>query len=416
MVMAARRIALLPTEEQERYFRRAAGTQRFAYNWGLARWRELYDADVAAGVKPTNYAAKLQKELDSTKRERWPWMLDVSKGVPQGGLQNLKRSFDNFFKGRGRYPKFKRKGMSRDSFRADGNTTPELVTKWSGRYLKIPKIGSWIPCAEKLRFTGKVQRVTIVREADRWFAVFVVETPAIVPIVRESQAVVGIDLGLTAFAVTSDGERFEAPKPLAKAQKKLRRAQRVLARRVKGSKRRERAKMKVAKIHYRVRSIRGDFLHKLSTTLVRRYATIVIEDLNVSGMVKNRHLSRAISDVGWSEFRRQLTYKSAWYGSRLVVADRWFPSSKTCSACGHVAAELPLSVREWGCQPCWTFHDRDENAAKNLANLALRGDPAEVTRAERPTSVPSRKTRVQAGSLKREVPPNQVLQRTKGCY
>lgn len=386
------------------FFRKSCGVQRFAYNWGLARWQEMYAADKAAGIKPTNYASRLQKELDATKREKWPWMIELSKGVPQGGLQNLKRAFDGFFReGAGHFPKFKKKGKARDSFRADGNGIPELSTRWSGRYLKIPKIGSMIRCAERLRFTGKLQRVTIVREADRWFAVFVIETPDIKPIVRENQATVGIDLGLTSFAVTSDGERFVAPKPLAKAQKRLAHAQRRLARRVKGSGRRKRAKSVVARLHARVKNVRNDFLHKTSISLVRRYSTIVIEDLAVTNMVKNRSLARAISDVGWGEFRRQLTYKCEWYGSRLVVADRFYPSSKTCSACGAVVDALPLSVREWACLECGVVHDRDENAAMNLAGLALLADREDVKRVERSASAPRRKTKVQVGSVKREV-------------
>ena len=402
MALAAHKIALQPTEAQVVFFRKSCGVQRFAYNWGLARWKEMYAADKASGIKPTNYSSRLQKELDATKREKWPWMMETCKGVPQGGLQNLKRAFDRFWGG-SRYPKFKSKGRARDSFRADGNTTPERKTHWSGRYLKIPKIGSMIRCAERLRFTGKLQRVTIVREADRWFAVFVTATPDITPIVRENQATVGIDLGLTSFAVTSDGERFVAPKPLAKAQKRLAHAQRAVSRRVKGSGRRERAKAVVARLHARVKNVRQDFLHKTSISIVRRYSTIVIEDLNVVGMVQNRKLAHAIGDVGWGEFRRQLTYKCAWYGSRLVVADRFYPSSKTCSACGAVVDVLPLSVREWACLECGVVHDRDENAAMNLASLALLADREDVKRVERSASAPRRKTKVQVGSVKREV-------------
>lgn len=404
MTMAAHKIALQPTKAQVVFFRKSCGVQRFAYNWGLARWKEMYEADKAAGVKPVGYLGRLQKELDATKREKWPWMMEVSKGVPQGGLINLSRAFDGFFRrGAGHLPRPKKKGKARDSFRADACVTPEDSIRWSGRHLKIHKIGSWIRCAERLRFTGKLQRVTIVREADRWFAVFVVETPDIKPIVRENQATVGIDLGLTSFAVTSDGERFVAPKPLAKAQKRLTHAQRAVSRRVTGSGRRERAKAVVARLHARVKNVRHDFLHKTSISLVRRYSTIVIEDLAVTNMVKNRKLARAIGDVGWGEFRRQLTYKCAWYGSRLVVADRFYPSSKTCSACGAVVDALPLSVREWACLECGVVHDRDENAAMNLASLALLADREDVKRVERSASAHRRKTKVQVGSVKREV-------------
>ena len=376
----AHKIHLRPTQKQEVLFRKACGVQRFAYNWALNRWKELYDEDKKNNIKPKNYQNIIQKELDATKRDKWPWMMETSKGVPQGGIQNLNKAFTNFFKKQCDFPKFKKK-WCRDSFRADGNKTPELSIKFSNKYIKFPRIG-WVRGSEKLKFDGKMQRVTIVREANDWFAVFVVDDVVDRTIVRENPATVGIDLGLTSFATLSSGEKFEAPKPLKKLEKKLARNQRILSRRVNGSNRKYKARMRVAKIHQRIKNVRHDFLHRLSINLVRKYSVIGIEDLNVKGMVKNRRLSKAISDVGWGEFRRQLEYKAGWYGSQIIKVNRFYPSSKTCSKCEHVIERLELKQREWKCPSCDEEHDRDINVAKNLANMALRAICPEVTHEE----------------------------------
>jgi putative transposase len=191
---------------------------------------------------------------------------------------------------------------------------------------------------------------------------------------RKRGPVIGIDLGLTTFATISNGrqtEKIEAPKPLKKNLKRLRRAQRVLSRRQKGSKRREQARRRVARIHRRVRNVRGDFLNKLTTRLARENQAVVVEDLHTKGMVRNRHLAKAVSDAGWGEFRRMLEYKVVLYGSRLVAVDRFFPSSKTCSGCGAVKAVLLLSDRQYACEECGALLDRDENAAKNIRRAGL---------------------------------------------
>jgi putative transposase len=218
--------------------------------------------------------------------------------------------------------------------------------------------------------------VTVSREPDgRWYVTFAIDASAPAPLPRTGRAV-GVDLGITSFAVTSDGERIANPRPLQRRARSLARYQRRLARCQNGSTNRAKARAKVARAHRKTRDARRDFLHRTTTGLVRGHDLIAIEDLNVSGMVRNRRLARAISDCGWGEFRRQLEYKCERAGRQLVVVGRWYPSSKTCSACGFLLAGLPLKVRTWRCPSCRTGHDRDLNAAKNIlaAGLAVARD------------------------------------------
>jgi putative transposase len=223
---------------------------------------------------------------------------------------------------------------------------------------------------ETLRFSGKILSATISRTADQWFASITVDTASNHLPRAENQGVVGVDLGVSALATLSTGEKVAGAKPHKALLSRLKRLSRSLSRKVKGSANRHKAKHKLARLHAKIANIRQDSLHQLTTDLTRRFHTIGIEDLNVSGMVKNRHLSRAISDMGFFEFRRQLEYKAAMRGGVVVVADRFFASSKTCSACGEKAEKLPLSIRSWECSTCGASHDRDVNAAINLANYA----------------------------------------------
>jgi len=208
--------------------------------------------------------------------------------------------------------------------------------------------------------------------ADRWFASITVDTQEDLPLPKaENQGAAGVDLGVSALATLSTGEIIRGPKAHKALLYRLQRLSRSLSRKVKGSENHRQAKVKLARLHARISNIRSNALHQLTNNLTSRFHTIGIEDLNVRGMVKNRHLSRAVSDMGFFEFRRQLKYKAAQRGGVIVVADRWYPSSKTCSCCGHKLDSLALSVREWACPACGTFHDRDVNAAINLKNLAV---------------------------------------------
>lgn len=292
-------------------------------------------------------------------------MLEVTKNAPQMAIIQLGTAFKNFFAGRAKFPKFRKKGLhdrfslTNDQFSIDGSR------------IRIPNLG-WVRMRELLRFTGKIMSATVSRVADRWFVSITVDTSDDSHLPKaENQGAVGVDLGVKSLATLSTGEVITGPKAHKALLSRLQRLSRSLSRKVKGSENRKKAKAKLSRLHASVGNIRRDALHQLTTDLACRFHTIGIEDLNVRGMVKNRHLSRAVSDMGFFEFRRQLEYKAVQRGGMIVVADRWYPSSKTCSGCGHKLETLPLAVRGWACPACGSVHDRDVNAAINLKNLAV---------------------------------------------
>ena len=364
-MLIAHKIALDPNNVQATYLARAAGTARFAYNWALAEWQRQYEAHKADAALPKPSQMALRRQLNGIKSEQFPWMLEVTKNAPQMAIIQLGVAFKNFFAGRAKYPKFRKKGLhdrfslSNDQFSIDSSR------------MRIPNLG-WVRIRETLRLTGKIMSATVSRVADRWFVSITVDTQNDLPLPKaENQGAVGVDLGVSVLATLSTGESIVGPKAHKALLCRLQRLSRSLSRKVKGSENRKKAKVKLARLHARISNIRRDALHQLTSDLTRRFHTIGIEDLNVKGMVKNRRLSRAVSDMGFSEFRRQLNYKAAQRGGVVVVADRWYPSSKTCSACGHRLETLPLAVREWICPVCGVNHDRDVNAAINLMNLAV---------------------------------------------
>jgi putative transposase len=364
-MLIAHRIALDPNNVQATYFARASGVARFAYNWALAEWKRQYEAAKADPSLPKPSQMALRRQLNAIKREQFPWMLEVTKCAPQMAIIQLGQAFQNFFAGRARYPQFRKKGvddrftLTNDQFSIDGSR------------IRIPNLG-WVRMRESLRFAGKLMSATVSRVADRWFVSITVDTPDTSRLPQaENQGAVGVDLGVSALAALSTGETIPGPKPHKALLGRLRRLSRSLSRKQKGSANRKKARARLAKLHARIANIRADALHKFTTDLTRRFHSIGIEDLNVRGMMKNRHLARSIVDMGFFEFRRQLEYKAAMRGGEIVVADRFFASSKTCSACGHKLDDLPLSVREWTCPNCGTIHDRDRNAAKNLLAYGL---------------------------------------------
>lgn len=369
-MILAHKIALDPDKEQAEYFARACGVARFAWNWALARWQQEYALWREYRCGPYPSEAFLRRELNALKHSAFPWMLEVTKNAPQQAIKNLGAAFKNFFERHAKYPTFKKKGISHDSFRADNGTDknhPNAV-KVDGKRVKLPVIG-WVLMLEPVRFTGNIKSAIVSRVADRWFVSLSVEVDHVPP-VREIQAIGGVDLGIKALATLSDGSVIAGSKALRKNLKKLRRMGRALSGKVKGSANRHKAAAKLARLHARIANIRRDALHKATTTIVRKFTVIGIEDLNVRGMMANRRVARAIADIGAFEFRRQLDYKAPMNGSRVVVADRWFPSSRTCSDCGHVHTGLALSDREWTCEACGVIQDREENAAINLATFA----------------------------------------------
>jgi len=321
-------------------------------------------------------------------------MLEVTKNAPQMAIMQRGDAFRNLFAGRAKYPKFRKKGV-RDRF-----TLTNDQFSVDGSRIRIPNLG-WVRMRETLRFTGKIMSATICRAADRWHVSLAVDTQDNSHLPKaENQGAVGVDLGVSALATLSTGEKIIGPKAHKALLDRLRRLSRSLSRKEKGSENRKKAKAKLARLHARISNIRQDSLHQLTTSLTRRFHTVCIEDLNVKGMVKNRHLARCVADMGFFEFRRQLEYKGQMRGGTVVVADRWFASSKTCSDCGNKLDVLPLAVREWMCPACGVVHDRDVNAAINLKNLAVSST---VSACGEEGAGGGRKIAVKPASVKQEV-------------
>jgi putative transposase len=297
-------------------------------------------------------------------------MLEVTKCAPQLAIKNgLSRAFKNFFAKGAEFPKFHKKGVN-DSFSISNDQL-----KIDGEFVKIPNLG-WVKLSENLRFDGKILGATVSRTADKWFMAVQVEMPDITTAISENQAV-GVDLGVKTLAALSDGIQITGSKASRKCEKKLRRLNQAVSRKIgarKGEKKSAnfiKAKKQISRLYARMANIRGDETHKLTTMLTKNYGIIGIEDLNVKGMMSNHKLARSVADMSFFEFRRQLEYKSETARVRVVVADKWFPSSKTCNVCGAKVGEMPLSVRKWTCECCNSTHDRDVNAAINLKNYAL---------------------------------------------
>jgi putative transposase len=366
-MLRAHKIRLNPTPEQEQYFRKASGTARFVYNWGLAEVKRALDQE-----RTPESVLALKARFNAIKRETFPWVYQVTKCAVEGAFRNLNAALTNFRaskrgerKGkRMGFPKFKskRKGfgafyLANDKFRVEAH---DLI---------VPKLGR-VNMTESLRFVGKILGATISYHAGWWWISIQVDVPHDPP-THAGQAV-GVDVGVKDLAVDSDGQVFENQKHLYHAHRSVRRLQRQLSRRVKGSNNRRKAVLKLARAHYRVACLRADAHHKATTQIARKAALIGLEDLNVAGMLKNRHLARALSDASLSEFHRQLRYKAAWHGGQVVAVDRFFPSSRIHHGCGGYKADLALSDRVWTCPACGVQVERDLNAARNIRDEALK--------------------------------------------
>ena len=363
-----------PDHEQASVLNRTFGCVRVVWNRTLA-WRQArYRAEQA----PTSYAQASAYLTTMKATEGLSWLGEVSSVPLQQALRHQQAAFSNFFAGRASYPRYKSRGgrqraeYTRSGFRyRDG----QLFLAKTGAPLAFT--WSW-PDVDPASIDPST--VTVSRDpCGRWYVSFAVDVPEPAPL-PAAGAMVGVDLGIKDFAVTSAGNKIPNPRSLARRERSLARYQRRLARCQQGSANRAKARAKVARAHRKVRASRADFLHRTSTRLVRDHDAIVIEDLAVQNMLRNHSLARAISDSGWGEFRRQLQYKTARAGRHLIVIDRFYPSSKTCSACGHLLKELSLSTRAWQCPSCGTRHDRDVNAAKNIlaAGLAVSACGADV--------------------------------------
>ncbi len=415
--------ALDPTEQQVAAFRSHCGAQRVAYNWCLARvlanWAQrraeesygLTGEALTPWINTSGYS--LRKAWNAAKADVAPWWSENSKEAYASGCANLATALANRAAARARMPRFKSRRRSRLSCRF---TTGAVGLGRDRRHIQLPVIGV-VRTHESTRKlarhveagTARIRSATLSWQRGRWHVAFSVELPDPTPVERTGGRVVGVDLGIKSLAVLSTGEVIGNPRHLDQAQRELRRAQRTCARR-RGPDRRTQqepsarwrtARARADRVHTRVGNLRRDAIHKLTTRLVTDFDTIVVEDLAVANMVRNRRLARRIVDASWTEIRRQLTYKTQQTGGALVVADRWFASSKTCSGCGAAKAKLALSERTYVCMECGIVLDRDVNAAINLA--ALAADTAQLVR-EQPAGTSVRPTLARAGRLPREEP------------
>ncbi len=385
MVQLSHKIALDPTAEQADYFKQACGTARFTWNYALAEWNRQF----RAGLKPGAYA--LKKQFNAIKYTEHPWLAGIHRDTHAEPFNNLGKAWAKFFKdvkeGKPAHaPMFKKKGKCRDSFYVANDKL-----KVSGKEITLPIVGK-VTMTEELRFKGNIMGCTVSRSADRWFAAIQVEMPLGKALRKRSgNNIEGPDLGVSSAVTLSNGEKIPSPKPLKQALRRIKIRGRSVSRKLEAAKikagiklgskipkgarvlvsnNRRKASLALAKTHYRIANIRSDFTHKLTDRLCCENQALGLEDLNVKGMLANHKLARAISDVGFGEIGRQLKYKALLYGTHLVFADRWFPSSKMCYDCGFVYKELSLSERKWTCPNCAIMHDRDVNASKNLKRLA----------------------------------------------
>lgn len=361
-IKRAYRFRFYPTPKQAVMLARTFGCARFAYNHMLRqRTAAWYERQERMGYHESSAA------LTALKQDpEHAWLNEVSSVPVQQALRHLQTAFANFFANRAKYPNFRRK---------DGPQSAEYTAsafKWDGTALKLAKMDA--PLAIRWSRTiprgAKVTTVTVSKDAAGRYHVSMLcdDVAAAKP---EATGKVGIDLGLTHFAILSTGEKIAAPNAFRRNEAKLAKLQRRLAKKQKGSANRRKAKRKVARMHARTADSRRDFLHKLSTRLINENQVIAIESLSVKNLQKNRCLAKSISDASWSAFVRQLEYKARWSGRTLVGIDKWYPSSKRCSDCGHTVAKMPLTIRAWTCPECGGVHDRDINAARNVLAAGL---------------------------------------------
>ena len=356
VVKRAYKYRFYPSPEQADLLNRTFGCVRYVWNRALAERSRAWTQE----RKRVTFADTCRMLTQWKQDPETAWLYEVSNVALQQGLQHLQNAYANFWGKRAKYPKFK----SRHRSRAAATFTTSGFSYRDGQ-VRLAKMDAPLDIRWSRPLPGGAEpsSVTVSRDAaGRWYISVLTECP--VEALPAAQSAVGIDAGITSLVTLSTGEKIANPKHEKRDRAALAKAQRRLAKKQKGSANREKAKVRTARVYARITDRRTGFLHKLSTRLVRENQTLCIEDLSVRNMVRNHSLARAISDASWSEFRRQLEYKAEWYGRTVIAVDRFYPSSKTCSACGVIAAKMPLNIREWACAACGTLHDRDVNAAK----------------------------------------------------
>lgn len=364
-MLKAYKYRIYPNKQQEEQIQQTFGCCRFVYNQMLAYRKELYETkkESMSKIDCNNYVNQVLKK-------EYQWLKEVDKFALTNSVYNMDSAYQKFFKEHTGYPKFKSKRNKKKSYKTNLTCT-NIEVSFENNKIKLPKL-KWVKAKIHREFIGKIKSVTMSQiPSGKYFVSILVETEHIP--MKENNNSVGIDLGIKDLLITSDGEKFDNIRTTKKYEDKLAKEQRVLTHKQKFSKNYEKQRIKVARIHEKIHNTRVDHLHKISHQLISENQVVVSEDLNIEGMRQNHNLAKTISDCGWYELTRQLTYKAEWNGRKYIKIGRYVPSSQTCSICGFVNKDTKdLSVREWICPQCGTVHDRDINAAINILNEGMR--------------------------------------------